>query len=63
MYPAADLLGHAHAAGIALTFGSDAHHAADVGSHYSEAVQAARGAGYDAWLLLSDRESVALPGA
>jgi histidinol phosphatase-like PHP family hydrolase len=60
MYPSADLLGRAHAADIALTFGSDAHHSADVGSHFSEAVQAARSAGYDSWLRLSDRESVAL---
>jgi histidinol-phosphatase (PHP family) len=61
MYPAANLLGRAHAAGIALTFGSDAHHAADVGSHFSEAVQLAHSAGYESWLRLSDRESVALP--
>jgi histidinol-phosphatase (PHP family) len=60
MYPAADLLRRARAAGIALTFGSDAHHAADVGSHFSEAVQLARSAGYFSWLRLSDRKAVAL---
>ena len=40
MYPAPDLLVRAHADGIALTLGSDAHHAAEVGAHFAEATGA-----------------------
>jgi len=61
MYPAASLLRRAHAAGIALTFGSDAHRAAEVGSRFAEARDWAQAAGYESWRRLSDGESVALP--
>ncbi|HEY5472938.1 MAG TPA: histidinol-phosphatase [Candidatus Limnocylindrales bacterium] len=60
MYPALSLLRRARAAGIALTFGSDAHRAAEVGAHFAEAREWARAAGYETWLRLSDWESVAL---
>ena len=61
MYPAASLLRRARAEGIALTFGSDAHRAAEVGAHFAEARAWAQAAGYESWLRLSDREPVALP--
>ena len=61
MYPAASLLRRARAEGIALTFGSDAHRAAEVGAHFAEARAWAQSAGYESWLRLSDREPVALP--
>jgi len=60
MYPAASLLRRARTAGVALTFGSDAHRATEVGSHFTEARDWARAAGYDSWLRLSDGEPVAL---
>ena len=40
MYPPPDLLVRAHAGGIALTLGSDAHHAAELGAHFAEATGA-----------------------
>lgn len=61
MYPAPDLLALARRAGIPFTFGSDAHRVADLGSSFDEALALARGAGYDSYLRLSDRQSVALP--
>ena len=63
MFPSASLLRRARAAGIGLTFGSDAHRAAEVGSHFAQALQWARAAGYESFLRLSDRVPVALPGA
>ncbi len=63
MFPSASLLRRARAAGIGLTFGSDAHCAAEVGSHFAQALQWARAAGYESFLRLSDRVPVALPGA
>jgi histidinol-phosphatase (PHP family) len=62
LYPTLRLLRRARGAGVPLTFGSDAHHAADIGAGFSEALTFARAAGYDSWLRLSDRQSVALPG-
>jgi histidinol-phosphatase (PHP family) len=63
MFPSASLLRRARAAGIGLTFGSDAHCAAEVGSHFAQALQWARAARYESFLRLSDRVPVALPGA
>lgn len=57
-YPSLSLLRRARAAGISLTFGSDAHCAAEVGGHFAEARAWAEAAGYDSWLRLSDGESV-----
>jgi len=62
LYPTPSLLRRAREVGVPLTFGSDAHHAADIGAGFSEALTLARAAGYDSWLRLSDRQSVALPG-
>jgi histidinol-phosphatase (PHP family) len=61
MYPAPCLLWRAREAGVPLTFGSDAHRAADIGAGFAEALALARSAGYGAWLRLSDRESITLP--
>ncbi len=60
MFPSASLLRRARAAGIAITFGCDAHRAAEVGSHFAQALELARAAGYESFLRLSDGESVAL---
>ena len=60
MYPAQSLLRRAHAAGIALTFGSDAHRVSEVGSRFAQALDWARAAGYESTLRLSDGEAVAL---
>jgi len=61
MYPSRDILERARRFGVPLTFGSDAHRPADVGSHAGSAVTLARRAGYSAYLRLSDRREVALP--
>lgn len=60
-YPSLALLRHARELGVPLTFGSDAHSPADVGSGFVEAVELAKGAGYATWLRLSDRSEVPLP--
>ena len=60
MFPSASLLRRARALGISLTFGSDAHCAAEVGSHFAEALDLARAVGYESFLRLSDGNSVAL---
>jgi histidinol-phosphatase (PHP family) len=54
-YPSLSLLERARVAGVAVTFGSDAHAAAEVGAHLAEARAWAQAAGYDSWLRLSDR--------
>ena len=61
MYPAPGLLRRARLAGIPVTFGSDAHRAARVGSRLDEALALARAAGYTSFLRLSDRATVPLP--
>jgi len=60
-YPRTGLLAQAHELGVPLTFGSDAHRVADVGSRFGDAVRTARAAGYTHWLRLSDRREVPLP--
>ncbi len=60
-YPSPALLARAARLGIPLTFGSDAHTAADVGRDFGRAVALARAAGYAATLRLSDRTQEALP--
>ncbi len=60
-YPAPTLLARAARRGIPLTFGSDAHRAADVGRDFGRAVGLARAAGYATVLRLSDRAEEALP--
>jgi len=46
IYPARQILELAFQKGIPITFGSDAHAPAEVGMNFSEAVQLARGVGY-----------------
>lgn len=60
-YPAPALLARAARLGIPLTFGSDAHRAADVGRDFGRAAALARAAGYATTLRLSDRAPEALP--
>jgi len=47
-YPAPGLLAEAHALGIPLTFGSDAHRPQEVGWAFEQAAETARAAGYAA---------------
>ena len=61
IYPSQDLLRRALAAGIGVTFGSDAHRAAEIASSFAEAVRWARAAGYDSYVRLSDGAAVELP--
>jgi histidinol-phosphatase (PHP family) len=61
MFPEPGLLARARRAGIALTFGSDAHSVGELASCFEEARALARSAGYDSYLRLSDRQLVALP--
>ncbi len=60
MYPAPSLLRRARLAGIPLTFGSDAHRAAEVGSQFEAAFEQARAAGFESTLRLSDGAAVPL---
>ncbi len=46
IYPSPRLLQMAAQAGVPITFGSDAHAPEEVGSHFAQAVQLARSAGY-----------------
>jgi histidinol-phosphatase (PHP family) len=46
IYPGESLLRQAQAAGVPITFGSDAHAPNEVGMNFAEAMQAAREAGY-----------------
>ena len=61
MFPSVSLLRRARALGISFTFGSDAHCAAEVGSHFEQALDSARAVGYESFLRLSDGNAVALP--
>lgn len=60
-YPARTLLEAARAAGVALTFGSDAHAPAEVGEGLAEAVALARAVGYTHWRRLAGRRAEAVP--
>ncbi len=55
MYPVPDLLARAHARGVPIVFGSDAHEPDQVGWGFDDAVALARAAGYDAWRELPSR--------
>jgi histidinol-phosphatase (PHP family) len=61
IYPGTGVLAEAHARGIPIVFGSDAHRPDEVGRHFDRAVQAAREAGFTTTLRLSDRRAVPLP--
>lgn len=62
MYPSPAILRAAHARGIPLVIGSDAHRAEDVGRFWDEAIAVAREAGYRETLSLSHHTPVPLPG-
>ncbi len=62
IYPSRPFLQLAHAQGVPVTFGSDAHAVEEVGMNFAEAVALARSVGYSHALRFSGRrrESVAL---
>jgi histidinol-phosphatase (PHP family) len=62
IYPSRPLLELAHAQGVPITFGSDAHAPGEVGADFAAAVAVAREVGYTHWLRFSrrQREPVAL---
>lgn len=55
IYPSATILRLAAQAGVAITFGSDAHAPGEVGLNFDEAIQLARGAGYTHCLRFNRR--------
>ncbi len=60
IYPSLVLLRRACAAGIPVTFGSDAHRPAEVGHEFGRAVAVARKAGYGTYATFSRREKIGL---
>lgn len=56
IYPALDILKIYAAAGVALTFGSDAHAPHDVGCDFDKALELARAAGYTEYVLFKKRK-------
>jgi len=60
-YPARVLLEAACEAGVALTFGSDAHAPSEVGAGWSEAVQLAREVGFTHWRQFCGRKMTSVP--
>ncbi len=51
-YPSPDILRRLCAAGVAITFGSDAHRPEEVGRDFAHAVDLARAAGYEEFAFL-----------
>ncbi len=56
IYPSRTLLDLAHSAGVAITFGSDAHAPAEVGLNFAEAIALARDVGYTHCCRFSNRQ-------
>ncbi len=56
MYPAADCLKIYQAAGVPLTFGSDAHDPKDVGKDFDQAMTLASAVGYKEYLIFKQRK-------
>lgn len=56
IYPALDILKIYADAGVALTFGSDAHNPDDVGRDFDQALDLARAAGYTEYVLFKERK-------
>jgi histidinol-phosphatase (PHP family) len=56
IYPSRQILELAHQAGVAITFGSDAHAPAEVGMNLAEAVALARSVGYTHWRRFNCRQ-------
>lgn len=61
MYPSPRFLRMARAAGLGLTFASDAHAPEDVGRDFEAAVALARKAGYTHWCRFTQRQREVLP--
>jgi histidinol-phosphatase (PHP family) len=55
IYPCRELLALLHAAGVPITFGSDAHAPGEVGADFDAAVGLARSVGYRQWCRWSGR--------
>jgi histidinol-phosphatase (PHP family) len=55
-YPAPDILHRLRAAGVPVTFGSDAHRPEEVGRDFALALALARSAGYSSFAVLEPRE-------
>lgn len=62
IYPGPKLLAMAHEAGLAITFGSDAHSPEELGAGFEQALAQARAVGYTHWCRFvgRQRQSVAL---
>ncbi|MCX8156500.1 MAG: histidinol-phosphatase HisJ family protein [Verrucomicrobiae bacterium] len=60
-YPAQAILTAAREAGVALTFGSDAHAPAEVGAGWTEAIALAKAVGYTHWRQFCRRKPQAIP--
>ena len=56
MYPALNCLKIYHDAGVALTFGSDAHDPLDVGKDFDKAVDLAKAAGFSEYLVFKNKK-------
>jgi histidinol-phosphatase (PHP family) len=61
IYPSRALLDLAHAAGVPITFGSDAHAPEEVGLNFAEAVEWASSAGYTHCSRFTQRQHESLP--
>ena len=61
LYPAAEFLKLAHAAGVPVVINSDAHAPNEVGLDFDQAVAAASTAGYKEALRFSKRRSRSVP--
>lgn len=60
IYPARALLEAARAAGVAITFGSDAHAPGEVGADFDRALALAREVGYTHWVRFTRRQRAAV---
>ncbi len=56
MYPAPDCLKIYRQAGVPLAFGSDAHQPSDLGKDFDKAIDLARSAGYDEYLVFKQKK-------
>jgi histidinol-phosphatase (PHP family) len=65
IYPHPDLLAALHAAGVSVTFGSDAHAPGEVAADFASACELMRRAGYDSYVRYAQRRrtEIAIPSA
>jgi len=61
IYPSRDILQLAFQKGVPITFGSDAHAPGEVGMNFTEAVELARGVGYQDCWRFEQRKRAAVP--